>query len=32
VLNQSWIDTRLRPVFFDALKHLDRQRGALNEG
>jgi hypothetical protein len=27
VLNQSWIDTRLRPVFFDALKKLDHPHG-----
>ena len=27
VLNQSWIDTRLRPVLFEALKQLDRPRG-----
>jgi hypothetical protein len=27
VLNQPWIDTRLRPVFFDALKKLDRPLG-----
>jgi hypothetical protein len=23
VLNQSWIDVRLRPVFFEALRRLD---------
>ena len=27
VLNQPWIDTRLRPVFFEALKQLGRPRG-----
>ena len=32
VLNQSWIDARLRPVFFDALKQLDHPRSILNEG
>ena len=32
VLNQSWIDARLRPVFFDALKQLDHPRSILKEG
>ena len=28
VLNQSWLDARLRPVFFDALKQLGCSRGS----
>jgi hypothetical protein len=32
VLNQSWIDPRLRPVFFEALKYLDQARGTANAG